>query len=113
MPWLFSVTPRGFWLSRDNRVRYINWLLIRVGVANVNELKNRHFVQNAGGGLISLFGNSPNEVLKSIAETSEEVNEHVLTRLKPRHYWVLNSFLNLPFTHSEVVFNAKPQNVLG
>ena len=74
LPWLFSTTPKRFFLVRENRKKYVEWLRNRVEVGNNVELSARHFLENHGGGLLTMFGGSPEKVVESL-EIESEFNE--------------------------------------
>jgi len=67
-PWIFKQTHHGFWSSQDNRKKYMEWL---GGLLNVNKMEDWYgitvelFTINHGGGLLSLHGNSPGELVMS------------------------------------------------
>ncbi len=71
-PWLFIVSPRGFFSEIKNRHDYLNWLKNKVGVANLSDLKGHHFYENGGAGLRSLYGGSVARILDSVNEDSTE-----------------------------------------
>ncbi|MEO2014760.1 MAG: hypothetical protein ABGZ53_10355 [Fuerstiella sp.] len=54
-PWLKRRVPNGFWDTRENRLRYLNWLGNRCGfyeAADWYALRKHHFQRNFGSGLL-------------------------------------------------------------
>lgn len=87
LPWMFDKTQRGFFDKVENRKKYIEWLVQKVGVSKPTDLQTKHFEPNGGKGLLKKYGNSPQKVVESIdAElASTEVSQRAQ---KPRHFWV-------------------------
>lgn len=64
--WLFSRTPKGFWLIKKNRRRYMQWLADRLDFKRPSDwygVTDKDFKQNSGGELLKLFGSSPMAVV--------------------------------------------------
>jgi hypothetical protein len=65
--WRFRRVPSGFWHRRENRQRYLRWLIKRLGVRSLEDWMNVRtvdFANNCGGGLTWMFG-SPHKLLRS------------------------------------------------
>ncbi len=89
VPWLFDSVPRGFFKIRENRQKYVDWLVDKVKLPP-HKLQRSHFTQNHGGGLLQSSGGSPQQVIESLTSDSsfgleERNSDHYV---KPREYWV-------------------------
>lgn len=93
VPWLFHKVPKGFFEIRENRQKYIDWLVERVSVQSLSDLKWDHFIENHGAGLLLSYGGSPQAVLKSLHTVGESKPEP-RRRMDPNH-WVLLPYLLL------------------
>lgn len=63
--WLFPRVPTGFCDQRQNRLRYRDWLAIRLGykkTENWYQLKQETLQSNHGGGLLTYFHDSPQQL---------------------------------------------------
>lgn len=87
LPWLFSKTPKGHFNAVENRRAYVEWLKGKVGVSSFEELKQSHFVDNHGTGLLGMYGWSCRDVLESLSSNPSEIDEGLKRPHKPVNYW--------------------------
>jgi len=71
LPWKFNKVPKAYWLEVENRKAYVEWLKDTVGVTSTSELKQTHFHENHGGGLLIMYKGSPAEVIKSLQPSND------------------------------------------
>ena len=69
-PWLFHVAPKNWFETVDRRRAYVDWLKIKVGISELSELKESHFLENHGAGLLAAVGGSVEGVLSSLSDLS-------------------------------------------
>ena len=65
--WLFRKIPKGFWLLKKNRKRYLRWLAERLQIRRMSGwylLTRRDFEDNCGNNLLKQFAGSPCLLLK-------------------------------------------------
>lgn len=94
LPWFFTQIPTNYFKNKENRVKYMNWLMKKIGVSNYSELKFSHFEENGGQSLLRMFNGSPKEIIDSLKDTSEmdHNNQNISKGKKPKQYWVFSSF---------------------
>ena len=115
LPWLFNITPKGFFLEKDNRLRFVEWLRIKVGARDPNDLKYEDFMSNHGGRLLALYGGSPQLVLDSLMENQSEQGKGRRAQL-PKNFWVPFLFFNSVDYSAyplSLVLNFEPKAVSG
>lgn len=64
--WMFAKTPKGFWLDRKNRVRYVKWLGKQLAISKKDqwyEITRGNFEKNHGNQLIKFYDGSPLAVI--------------------------------------------------
>jgi hypothetical protein len=90
LPWLFNAVPKGFFDEKENRIRYIRWLVEKVGVKSELDLHRSHFLENGGGGLLTKYKYSPLAIIASI-QSSEPGQDKLLflNGKKPQNFHVL------------------------
>ena len=104
LPWLFGEsTQRNYFSKVVNRKRYLEWLLEKVGKRSLVELSADDFKDNAGGGLLKSFGDSPLDIINSVQSSSNSENNGLQSlKNRPKGFWVLSPpppplFSSLPF----------------
>lgn len=65
-PWFFNTVPTNYWKSKENRKAYVEWLVRKVQVNDATQLKQKHFNDNHGSGLLHIYKNSPDLLIQSI-----------------------------------------------
>jgi len=70
LPWKFAQMPSGYWQQIANRRSYVTWLMNVVGAKSPEDLRNHHFEENNGFGLLRAYHRSPSEIRKSLVEDS-------------------------------------------
>lgn len=56
--WLFALVPKGFWLFRENRRRYLEWLMEQLGFQTpeaMAEIRRHDILTNHGSRLFTIF----------------------------------------------------------
>ena len=82
--WHFTQVPDGFWHSRNNRRRYLDWLGEQLGYTQPEHwyrLSERTLQQHHGSRLLSLFHTSPSAIVKDYL---------------PRYRWLEWRFVHAP-----------------
>jgi len=74
----------------ENRRKYIDWLVKKVGVSDPSQLKASDLEQNLGRRLLLLFGYSLPRVLESLK--SEARKSKVTNSIRVYYTWVLPPF---------------------
>jgi hypothetical protein len=88
LPWLFPKSPKGYFSLRENRRKYIDWLVKKVGAKSPSDLNWNHFIENNGTGLILAYGGSAQSVLASLSPNEEPISR----KSRSLHHWVLKPF---------------------
>ncbi len=86
--WLFVKTPKGFWMHRANRVRYMNWLGARLGFSRMEDwyrVRRDDFLAHRGGHLLRFYGGSPARAVKDCFP-QHEWHEWLFGRV-PTGFW--------------------------
>lgn len=95
-PWLFGGAPNGFWKSRENRVRFMDWLGAELGFQSVEDwysVTGADFFQHHGGGLLNNQFNGSVQAL--------------LIDYKPNHAWKAWRFSSVPQSYWRSPTNRK------
>ncbi|MBL4884777.1 MAG: hypothetical protein JKY95_09620 [Planctomycetaceae bacterium] len=83
--WLFRSAPQGYWQDKKNRIEYMDWLGVKLGLNSLDDwyqVSRSHFHTNRGGGLLAnYYGDS---VFRALAEYA------------PRKKWQPWSFHTVP-----------------
>ena len=70
MPWMFKVTPMGFWTDKKNHKIFFEWLKSQLGYQQMEDWYNltvAHVYNNGGKGLLAnYYNNSPAKALQSV-----------------------------------------------
>lgn len=85
--WLFDKTSTNYFKNKENKEKYIKWLSEKVGV-KPGDLQAKHFMDNSGRSLLSLYNGSPQNILKSLDSKFDSNEIKVLKSRKPRNFWV-------------------------
>jgi hypothetical protein len=97
LPWLFPNCPHSYFDSAQNRIRYVEWLMKKVGVTSSHKLQTAHFLENNGGGLLrGRYAGSPQKLIASLSaesETSSQGSSTLDRQVRPRRFWVRRSVL--------------------
>jgi len=92
-PWKFPSLPKTFWKSLENRKSYAEWLVEEVGLKDKDELAYKHFLENHGKTLMSLYGYSVRAFLASLEPSTLPLSINPTEKRKvprlvtPRNYW--------------------------
>ena len=97
-PWLFPGNKKDFFIIRENRIVYIRWLMERVNIKNVNELRTRHLKENFGDPLLLLFDGSPRKVFESLLASNDRTKDSFVGH-KPHRFWVMSYYFPFPFVY--------------
>lgn len=89
LPWLFGSTPTGYFDQKENRLKYIEWLVKKTGKPRT-DLKANDFKENSGHLLLRKYGHSPNQILQSLESIPGNT---VLTLKRPKNHWVRIFFI--------------------
>lgn len=60
--WRFDKTPKGFWLKKQNRKRYLIWLARQLGYKKLDDwyaVTGEEFFANCGNQFLKFYGGSP------------------------------------------------------
>ena len=89
--WLFPCVPNGFWIHRENRLKYRDWLGKRLSFRKVTDwygLSQRILKENHGFGLMSRFDQSPS---KLVADFFPDLDwKPWLFKQAPMDFWAIN-----------------------
>lgn len=94
LPWLFDKPPHGYLNVSENRVKYIKWLVQKVGVSGPQELTTNHFRENRGMAFLARYNMSPKSAIESLSSTEmapvSKVTHAVRRRrqVPSRNHWV-------------------------
>jgi len=90
LPWLDSRVPNGYWETRENRVKYLDWLGQQLGFQSLSDwyqLSNSHFMSNSGGTLLQRFYGS--SALSAMEDYRPEVDWMPWRFAKtPKGFWL-------------------------
>ncbi|MEW5996494.1 MAG: hypothetical protein AB1657_02775 [Candidatus Micrarchaeota archaeon] len=81
-PWEMSITPRGFFGKRENRIEAIKWLVGKLR-KKPEEVITDDFGENGLNSLIHYYGGSP---YKAMRDAGFELNAWDMTRVPRRFY---------------------------
>jgi hypothetical protein len=95
-PWLFNAFPKGLFHSESLRNDYLTWLMQKVGVRTVSQLKKSHFLDNGGKPLLEYYFNSGSDSLKTfISDENDNYAEEIRSNKKimsMKSSWVCFSY---------------------
>jgi len=66
--WRFSKMPRGFFDQQENVLKYLRWLMVKVKVSNLEDLKIVHFTENGGTTLLLKYQSSRQNLFRAVRE---------------------------------------------
>lgn len=69
-PWLFKETPKGIFLDKDTRLKYVTWLVSKLRLPSSEALRPAHFNRYRGGDLLVLYKGNVKKVLDSLQESN-------------------------------------------
>jgi len=69
LPWRFSKVPGGYWEKLENQRTYLEWLSSKLGYKKMEDwyqVTAKHFEENFGGSLLTLYKGSPSKILSTV-----------------------------------------------
>lgn len=87
---LFQSVPKNYFDEMENRRSYIKWLMERVKVKDLAELRSANFNENHGAGLLQKYNGSVVEVLNSL--NLDRKATEMKPKATPKKYWLPPTF---------------------
>jgi hypothetical protein len=90
LPWLFKITPKGYFEKSENIRKYVEWLRRKTGRDDWRDLETKDFVENHGSRLLKIYNGSVEAILDSLKDKGDlqESKTSSDRPIKPSKYWV-------------------------